>query len=112
MNTTRQLVVILVGATLGAAALAQEATPDTWMNATSSKSRDVVRAELRQAQQDGSIVSEAYNFAGRTPSITTREQVRAELVAAKTSGEFEALNAESHSFQAPRERLYARTAAR
>ena len=112
MNIARQIIVTIVGATIGAAALAQEATPDTWMNATASKSREQVQQELQQARKDGSIKSWSanYDFVGRTASAKTRDQVRAELVAARESGEYDSLNSEAYGFHIPRTPVYAKAA--
>jgi hypothetical protein len=110
MKVARHIVISLVTATLAGAALAQEATPDTWMNVPSSKSRAQVQEELRQARLDGTIgfTAEGYDFAARTASIKTRDQVRAELMAARESGEFDVLNSEVHAFGTMRMPMYAR----
>ena len=105
MKTTRQLIVILAGAIVGAGAFAQEATPDTWMKVASSTSHDAVSMESGQARIDAS--SEAYDFAAHAASGKTRGQVRAELLEAKASGEFDELNAEARSIATPRPHLYA-----
>ena len=81
---------------LGGGAIAQEATPDTWMKAGASKSRAQVKSELEQARKDGTIkaVTPGYDFVGQVAATKTREQVRAETAAARASGEYDALNAE------------------
>ena len=113
MKTTQQLIVAAVFAAFGAGAMAQEATPDTWISAaTASKSRDQVKAELAQARKDGSIKSSAanYDFVGRTAATKTRDQVRAEVAAARASGEYEALNSEAYAFRSvPPAPVYAQT---
>jgi hypothetical protein len=110
MKTT-QLIVSIIGATLGAVAFAQEATPDTWMQTQATKSRAEVQAELEQARKDGTIgfTGSNYNFAARVPAVKTRAQVNAELMAAKESGEFHALNSEAYDFTgASRSPVYAK----
>ena len=100
MKLSRQLIVVLFGSTIGFGVLAQEATPDTWMKATASKSREAVQQELQLAKADGSIPTEAYKFVERTHG--SREQVRNDLISSKRSGEFQSLQAEAHAFDAPR----------
>lgn len=109
MNTTRQLIVILVGTVVGTGAFAQEATSDAWMKVAPTLGRDAVIQELVQARADRSIESlgEAYNFVAQGAPGKSREQVRAELMAAKASGEFGALNAEVRGFDRPLPRLHA-----
>jgi len=104
MNVTRSLIAILFGSTLGVAAVAQEATPDTWMHVSASQSREVVQQELRAAQRDGTIASlgEGYTFRQSGLSGASREQVRADMAAAKLSGEYGALHAEAYAFRSPR----------
>jgi hypothetical protein len=96
MNATRTLLAIVI-TTFGVGAFAQEATSDAWMSASSTESRSTVQQELRQAQRDGTIQGEAYNFVA-TPSVVSREDVRAGLVASKHSGEFGILHAEVYGF--------------
>ena len=65
------------------AAMAQEATPDHWIGAT-SMSRAQVQAELQGARADGSIVATAvqYDFAAQVASLRGRAQVQAETMLA------------------------------
>jgi hypothetical protein len=95
----------------GACALAQEATPDTWIDdAAASKSRDQVKRELAQAKTDGSIKSGSitYDFVAATNSVKSRDQVNAELIAARESGQYDRLNSEAYAFGAtPRSTAYA-----
>jgi hypothetical protein len=84
-----------VFAVFGAAAVAQEATPDTWMNVGAVKSRAQVQAELAQARADGTIKATSLGYLPRIESTKTRQQVRAELLAARASGEYAAINAEA-----------------
>jgi len=101
MNATRHLIVAIIGSAFGMGALAQEATPDTWMGASSLKSRVQVEEELQQARLDGSIDFTAlgYDFVARSLATKMRDEVRSELLAAKHSGEYSALNSEVHAFQ-------------
>jgi hypothetical protein len=109
MKVAHRIAVALIAATAGAGAFAQEATPDTWMNAGVSNSRAQVQQELDQARKDGSLhyTSEGYHFAAMFPSTKSREQVRAELSDARLSGEYGALNAEVHAFGPTRMPSYA-----
>jgi hypothetical protein len=109
MKVASHIIASVIAATFAGTALAQEATPDTWMNTSASKSRAQVQDELQQARIDGTIrfTSEGYDFVARSASPKSREQVRAELNASKESGEFDVLNAEAHSFGTVRIPMYA-----
>ena len=111
MNATRQLIATVVLAVVGAgSAIAQEATPDTWIDAaTASKSRAQVQAELAQARKDGSVKawSANYDFVGRTSSAKSRDQVRTEALAARDSGELAAINAEASGYLPQRSAVFA-----
>lgn len=101
MKSTKQLVAAASLTLIGLSALAQEATPDTWMrDARASKSRQDVSAELQAARKDGTINawSANYDFVRRSPSVKSREQVHAELAAARASGEYAAMHSEAHAF--------------
>ena len=114
MKATQRLITAVLFATIGAGAVAQEATPSTWIDsAVASKSRDQVKAELAQARNDGTVHAGSidYNFVAATAPTKTRAQVRAELAAARASGEYEVLNGEVHAFRpAPRSTAYAKRA--
>jgi hypothetical protein len=114
MKVTQRLISFALFATFGAAAFAQEATPDTWISsAFASKSREQVKAELAQARQDGSIKSASidYNFVAAANATKSREQVKAELMAARETGEYDMLNSEAHAFGVtPRSTAYAKRA--
>lgn len=102
--------IAVFGAGTVATAQAQEATPDRWISAT-SMSREAVRAELDAARADGTIraSSTGYDFSRRVASQKSREQLRGEVLAARESGEYDAVNAEAHAFgRVPRATVYAR----
>jgi hypothetical protein len=110
MNVTKLIAPALFAA-FGTGAFAQEATPDTWIDdAVASKSRHQVMAELAQARMDGSIKSGSitYDFVAATDSVKRRDQIMAEVIAARESGEYDRLNSEAHAFGAtPRSTAYA-----
>jgi hypothetical protein len=114
MNTTIRFIAAAAIATLGSAAFAQEATPDTWISgAKATKSIEQVKAELTQARKDGSIKSGSanYDYVGRTQATKSRDQVKAELAAAQASGEYAALNREAADFRSvPPAPVYAKSA--
>lgn len=109
MKTLQHLIAATLVAITGGSAFAQEATPDHWMSASSSKSRAQIQAELVAARKDGSIKAggSSYDFAGRAASTKPRAQVRAEAEAARASGELAAINGEAHGFDVPRTPVYA-----
>lgn len=104
MNTNR-LISALAFATIGlgaaSAALAQEATPDTWMTVQSTQSRATVQAELFKARADGSIAFSRAGFIEPLKSSSTREAVRSETLMARQTGELASINAEVYSYQKP-----------
>ncbi|MBI3155256.1 MAG: DUF4148 domain-containing protein [Burkholderiales bacterium] len=85
---------IAVALMTGAAAFAQEATSDAWMSATSAKSAAEVRAEAAQARRDGNLRVYGAGYIEPLRTKLTRAEVRADLEAARQSGEFARLNAE------------------
>ena len=99
MQVIKQLITAAAFASIASGALAQEATPDTWLNVGGAKTRAEVHADLMQAQHDGSVRSstEGYGFVGKVATIKTRDQVRAELLAARASGEYDVLNREGYA---------------
>lgn len=111
MNVTRQLVVATLFAAFTGGAIAQEATPDSWFPVIGTpKSRSEVIAELQQAQRAGEL---RYGIATpdvayRSYSVKTREQVRAEVLAARASGELDALRGEAPAFYVQRPAMYAK----
>lgn len=93
---TRQL--ILAAALLtGTAAFAQEAMPDTWMQAEATKTRAQVQAELAQARQDGTIRSWSAGYIEPVRSTLTRAEVRMATLQARDSGVLAAIDAEAPS---------------
>jgi len=98
MNTTLRLIAALtLSAAAAAPVLAQEATPDTWLQqAQSTKTRAQVQAELAAARADGSINAWAPGYMERVASTQSREAVRAVTRAAIANGEVAAINSETH----------------
>ncbi len=82
-------------------AAAQEATPDTWQQAQSTKSVEQVRSELAQARKDGTIKFGGAGYMEKVASVKSRAQVRDEAIAARATGELQAIGGEAHAF-APR----------
>jgi hypothetical protein len=93
-------ILMTVLSTLTLSAYAQEATPDTWMNASRSvASRAEVRAEAMQMRASGILASR--DDPGYLPTIAhprLRAEVVAELHSARQSGELAMLSAEAHNF--------------
>ena len=78
---------------------AQEATPDTWMNAgLSGKSRAEVSTELAAARKSGLTKSWSAGYIEPVQSHLLRAQVKASTQQAIASGEVKAINAEVYSF--------------
>jgi hypothetical protein len=101
MNATlKSVLVASVLAAFGTAAMAQEATPDTWQQPTTSKSRQEVASEMAAAKKDGTIkaVSLTYDYVSRSPSVKSRDEVRAEAIAARKSGETAEQFGEAYTF--------------
>ena len=99
MNTSKTFLFATLAAlvtTFAAPAMAQEATPEP-TKAVSTKSRAQVAEELAQARRDGTskAVSAGYDFVKPVASVRSRAEVRAELDAARASGEFADLNSEA-----------------
>ncbi len=79
--------------------LAQEATPDTWMNAgLSGKTRAEVSTELAAARKSGLTKSWSAGYIEPVQSHLLRAQVNASTQQAIASGEVKAINAEVYSF--------------
>ena len=101
MTHTRQLLTIaaIAAASLlsAGAALAQEATPDTWMQVQSTKSRADVSAELFAARQSGLTKAWSAGYMEPVRSHALRAEVRANTLQAIASGEVRAINAEVYS---------------
>jgi membrane carboxypeptidase/penicillin-binding protein len=91
MNTPRTLIaaslVSLSALFAASGAVAQEATPDTWTQVTSTASRADVQAQAATALRAGLIESgEASRWNVPTAAVNTRDQVRAEAIAALQLG--------------------------
>lgn len=90
---------VATAALLGAgSAIAQEATPDTWMQSGGSKTRAEVQAELVAARQSGLTKAWSAGYMEPLRSRLVRAEVKADTVRAIASGEFKAINAEVYSF--------------
>jgi len=95
----KQVIAALAFAAIGTAAFAQEATSDTWTHATSVKSSQEVRAELFQARQDGTLLKVKSGYLDKIAGPgKTRDEVRAEAIAARRSGEQQAIDSEAFAF--------------
>ena len=101
LNKSLFTVIAISAASLLAAgtAFAQEATPDTWMQASvSSKTRADVQAELVAARASGLINAWSAGYIEPVRSQLVRAEVRAATLRAVASGEVKAINAEVYSF--------------
>lgn len=87
--------------TAATSAFAQEATSDDWMNASATKSRAQVQAELAQARQDGTIRAWSAGYMEPVKVSKTRAEVVAATLAARQSGEVAAINGEAYRFDSP-----------
>lgn len=85
---------------VGATAFAQEATSDDWKAIASSKSRAEVQAELQQARASGLTKSWSAGYVEKLNSSKTRAEVIAATIAARNSGELEAIDSEAFAFSA------------
>ena len=103
MTTTRQVLAIAAVAAASlfsaGAALAQEATPDTWLQVQSTKSRADVSAELFAARQSGLTKAWSAGYMEPVRSHALRAEVRANTLQAIHTGEVKAINAEVYSFK-------------
>ena len=103
MTHTRQLLTIaaIAAASLlsAGAALAQEATADTWLQVQSTKSRADVSAELFAARQSGLTKAWSAGYMEPVRSHALRAEVRANTLQAIHTGEVKAINAEVYSFK-------------
>ncbi len=94
MKTT-SLIASLALVFAAGSALAQEATSDAWMNASATKSRAQVQAELAQARADGSIKFGAAGYMEKVQSRQNRADVAAAARSALATGEIAQMNAEA-----------------
>lgn len=100
MKTT-SLIASLALVFAAGSALAQEATSDAWMNASATKSRAQVQAELAQARADGSIKFASAGYMEKAQSRLSRADVMAGVRAALASGEIAQINAEAQAVGQP-----------
>jgi hypothetical protein len=99
MNAKPTLLTLAATLTLAAGnAFAQEATPDTWMQSASTKTRAEVAIELAQARASGLTRAWSAGYIEPTNSVLSREAVRAETQRSIASGEHGAINAEGYAF--------------
>lgn len=95
----RKHIIVAALAIIGStAAFAQEATSDAWMNAAATKSRAQVAAELAQARADGTTKAWSAGYIEKLKVSKTRAEVVSETLAARQSGELEAINGEVYAF--------------
>ena len=103
MTHTRQLLTIaaIAAASLlsAGAALAQEATPDTWLQVQSTKSRADVSTELFAARKSGLTKAWSAGYMEPVRSHALRAEVKAQTAQAIQSGELKAINAEVYGYQ-------------
>lgn len=91
-----------------AGALAQEATPDTWLQqSTSLMTRAQVSAELAQARASGLTRSWSAGYIETVRQPQLRATVKAQTLQAIASGEVAAMNAEVYSFTPRQPRVLA-----
>lgn len=83
---------------VSATSFAQEATSDAWMNASATKSRAEVLAELQQARASGLTKAWSAGYIEKLSASKTRAEVVAATIAARDSGEIEAIGGEAHAF--------------
>ena len=103
MSFNKSLVIVAAlaaTALLGAgSAFAQEATPDTWINAgLTGKTRAEVSAELAAARKSGLTKAWSNGYLEPVQSHLVRAQVKASTQQAIASGEIKAINAEVYNF--------------
>ena len=84
---------------VAASAGAQEATPDTWIYEHSTPAAVVVKAAAAKPQAQAAVATPATG--------KTRAEVKAELEAARRSGELAQLSAEAYSFPSAPARIAA-----
>jgi hypothetical protein len=97
MNVLKKLTALSLVLAAGAT-FAQEATPDTWMEASAAKSRAQVQTELQQARANGEMKVFRAGYIESVKQARSRADVVADLQHARASGELDRLNAEAASF--------------
>ena len=96
MNAIQSLIAaIALTAAAAGSALAQEATPDSWLQSVqSTKSRADVSAELTAARQSGLTKAWSAGYMEPVRSPALRAEVQARTLQAIQSGELKAINSE------------------
>ena len=95
MSFTKQFLAASAVALLGTSAFAQEATPDTWLQAAQSTvTRAQVSADLAAARASGLTKAWSAGYIEPVRSSAQRAEVKAQTVQAIRSGELKAINAE------------------
>lgn len=116
MNTTRLIAALAITFAASGAALADGATYEAPLPATSTVSRAAVLADLAQARADGSLQATEADFYRAAPFVgqLTRAEVKAELMAAIANGDIQRLTREPMDFdvKAGRPSVTVRMAAR
>jgi hypothetical protein len=93
LNTTLSTVALVFAA---GSALAQEATPDNWLdNARSIQTRTQVQAEASRARAAGEMKMLRAGYIAPVGNPALRVQVSADLQRARVSGELARINAEA-----------------
>jgi hypothetical protein len=101
MNTRTVIASVALAFVAAGSAVAQEAGSDDWMNASATKTRAQVQAELAQARADGSIKAYGAGYMPTLVSSASRADVAATVQAARASGELDRIDAEAWAFDAP-----------
>src|SRR5688572_18007203 len=99
-TSTTLLAALSLSFAAAGSAFAQEATYELPQAAASSVSRADVLAELKQARADGTLQLTEFdrNQGERFVAQRSRDEVRAETLAAIRSGELQALNRDHNGF--------------
>ncbi len=100
MSFTKQFIAASTIALLSTgAAFAQEATPDTWLQAAqATKSRAEVSTELTAARASGLTKAWSAGYMEPVRSHALRAEVKAATVQAIHTGELKAINAEVYGY--------------
>ena len=100
MTFTKQFLAASAIALLGTGtAFAQEATPDTWLQAAKlAQSRADVSADLAAARKSGLTKAWSAGYMEPVRNHALRAQVKAQTIRAIETGELQAINAEVYSY--------------
>ena len=100
MNAIQSLIAaIALTAAAAGSAIAQEATPDNWLQSVqSTKSRADVSAELMAARKAGLTKAWSAGYMEPVRNSALRAEVRARTLQAIQSGEVNAINAEVYGY--------------